>query len=84
VVVIPLLFETNVAKHFDKVICVACSAATQQQRLAARGWSADQIQQRITAQWSTEKKLTLADFVIWTEGGPEVTVTQVERLLAGV
>lgn len=84
VVVIPLLFETNVAKHFDKVICVACSAATQHQRLTARGWSAEQIQQRIAAQWSTEKKLTLADFVIWTEGGPEVTVTQVERLMAGV
>lgn len=84
VVVIPLLFETNVAKHFDKVICVACSAATQHQRLTARGWSAEQIQQRIAAQWSTEKKLTLADFVIWTEGGPGVTVTQVERLMAGV
>lgn len=83
-VVIPLLFETNVAKHFDKVICVACSAATQQQRLTARGWSAEQIQQRIAAQWSTEKKLTLADYLIWTEGGPEVTMTQVERLLAGV
>ena len=84
VVVIPLLFETNVGKQFDKVICVACSAATQQQRLTARGWSAEQIQQRNAAQWPTEKKLAQSDFVIWTEGGAEVTVTQVERLLAGV
>lgn len=84
VVVIPLLFETNVAKQFDKVICVACSAATQQQRLATRGWSAEQIQQRNAAQWPIEKKLTLADFVIWTEGSPEVTVAQVDRLLSGV
>ncbi len=84
VVVIPLLFEINVAKQFDKVICVACSAATQQQRLTARGWSAEQIQQRNAAQWPTEKKLAQSDFVIWTEGGAEVTVTQVERLQAGV
>lgn len=84
VVVIPLLFETNAAKQFDKVVCVACSAATQQQRLTARGWSAEQIQQRNAAQWPVEKKVTLSDYVIWTEGSPEVTLTQVERLLAGV
>lgn len=82
VVVIPLLFETNAAKSFDKVVCVACSAASQQQRLAARGWSAEQIQQRIASQWPTEKKMTLADLVIWTEGSPEVTLAQVDRLLA--
>jgi len=82
VVVIPLLFETNVAKSFDKVICVACSAASQQQRLATRGWSAEQIQQRIASQWPIEKKLTQADFVIWTEGSPDTTMAQVDRLLA--
>jgi len=81
VVVIPLLFETNVARHFDKVVCVACSAPAQQQRLAARGWSPEQIQQRIGAQWPIEKKLTQADFVIWTEGSPDITMTQVDRLL---
>ena len=84
VVVIPLLFETNAAKSFDKVICVACSAASQQQRLAARGWTAEQIQQRLGAQWSIEKKMAQSDCVIWTEGGPEVTKTQVERLLGQV
>ncbi|MEQ2005547.1 MAG: dephospho-CoA kinase [Limisphaerales bacterium] len=84
VVVIPLLFETNAAKSFDKVVCVACSATSQQQRLAARGWTAEQIQQRLGAQWSIEKKMAQSDYVIWTEGGPEVTLTQVERLLGQV
>lgn len=84
VVVIPLLFETNAAKSFDKVVCVACSAASQQQRLAARGWTAEQIQQRLAAQWSIEKKMAQSDYVIWTEGGPEVTKTQVERLIGQV
>ena len=82
VVVIPLLFETNAAKNFDKVLCVACTPASQQQRLSARGWSAAQIQQRNAAQWPIEKKLTLADYVIWTEGSPEVTMTQVDRILS--
>src|SRR6185503_16886963 len=44
VVVIPLLFETVAAAHFDSIICVACSGSSQWQRLIARGWTADQIQ----------------------------------------
>ena len=39
VVVIPLLFETKAETLFDKIICVACSAASQHQRLRARGWN---------------------------------------------
>jgi dephospho-CoA kinase len=81
VAVIPLLFETNAASHFDATICVACSAATQQKRLQARGWSAGQIEQRIGAQWPTEKKMALADFVVWTEAGLDVHAVQLERIL---
>ena len=51
VVVIPLLFETDAATQFDLIICVACSAGSQWQRLLARGWSPEQIEQRIGAQW---------------------------------
>ncbi|NBR85127.1 MAG: dephospho-CoA kinase [Proteobacteria bacterium] len=82
VVVIPLLYETNAAKSFDKIICVACSPASQHQRLLARGWTPEQIQQRIAAQWPIERKLTQADYVIWTEGNPEVTMAQLDRILA--
>src|SRR4051794_10658107 len=57
VVVIPPLFETNAAGSFDTIICVSCSAATQRQRLTERRWSPEQIQQRIQAQWPTEKKM---------------------------
>src|SRR5438876_4027447 len=60
VVVIPLLFETDAESSFDSVICVACSAASQRKRLLERGWSAAQIQQRIQAQWPTERKIVLA------------------------
>jgi len=82
VVVIPLLYETNSARHFDKVICVACAGTSQQQRLAARGWSAEQIQQRIAAQWPIERKMTSADHVVWAEGNLEVTMAQVDRILS--
>ncbi len=81
VVVIPLLYETNAQEHFDKVICVACTAGTQRQRLKERGWPAQQVEQRIHAQWPAEKKMELADYVIWTEGDLDVHVAQLDRIL---
>lgn len=80
--VIPLLFEVDAAKEFDRIICVACSPVTQRERLAARGWTDSQIHQRLQAQWPIEKKMALADFVIWSEGGLEVLATQVDRILS--
>ncbi len=82
VVVIPLLFETGAEKELDRTVCVACSAATQRERLLARGWSDEEIQKRNAAQWPVEKKLALADYVIWTEGGMDVHAAQLERILA--
>ena len=82
VVVIPLLFETAAQSHFTATICVACSAAAQQERLLNRGWSPDQISERIHAQWHIEKKLLLADFVIWTDGDLEIHADQCRRIIA--
>ncbi|MDE3066803.1 MAG: dephospho-CoA kinase [Verrucomicrobiota bacterium] len=82
VVVIPLLFETRTESHFDKIVCVACSAAAQRERLLARGWSPEQIRQRLAAQWPVDEKIARADFVIWTDGALENHVAQVERILA--
>ena len=82
VVVIPLLFETKAESHFDQTVCVACSAAHQHHRLLERGWTIDQIQQRIAAQWPIEQKIAPADFVVWTDGLLEVHAQQIERILA--
>jgi dephospho-CoA kinase len=82
VVVIPLLFETTAEKELDATICVACSAATQYQRLLARGWSPDQISLRIQAQWPIEKKISNANYVIWTEGRIELCADQLDRILS--
>jgi dephospho-CoA kinase len=83
-VVIPLLFETGAASLFDATICVACSAATQRERLRARGWSDEQIQGRLRAQWPMEQKLAAADFAVWTEAGLEVHRAQLERIITAV
>ena len=56
VVVIPLLFETNAAAHFDATVCVACTARTQEERLKTRGWSLPQIEERCRAQWPVEER----------------------------
>jgi len=81
VVTIPLLFETKTEAEFDAVICVACTAQTQQRRLQERGWTREQIHQRIAAQWPIEQKMASADYVAWTEGGLDVLAGQLERIL---
>ncbi len=79
-VVIPLLFETAAGDQFEKILCAACSPAAQQQRLAARGWSPEQIRQRVAAQWPVEQKMARSHFVLWMEGRPESSAAQAVRV----
>lgn len=81
VVAIPLLFEVGAEKEFDAVLCVACTAVTQRQRLLARGWSEKQIQQRIAAQWPIERKMERTDYVVWNEGELTGLTAQLEHIL---
>ena len=80
VVVIPLLFETGAEKEFDAVVCVACSAATQQERLRSRGWTDDSIRSRNTAQLPVDQKMERSNYVAWTEGELDVLHRQLERI----
>jgi len=81
VVVIPLLFETAAEKYFEKILCVACSPAAQQNRLAARGWNAAHIRQRLAAQLPVEQKIARAHFLIWTEGELEIHRRQISGIV---
>jgi len=81
-VVIPLLFETSAENEFDATICVASSAATEQKRLLERGWNAEQIGQRIAAQWPIEKKIAKSNYVIWNESSLEILEAQIDSILA--
>jgi dephospho-CoA kinase len=81
VVVIPLLFETQAESQFDKIICVACSAANQQKRLLERGWTPEQIRQRIAAQMPVDRKIAQSHFVIWTDGLLETHRQQIGQII---
>jgi len=81
VVIIPLLFETQAEAAFDKIICVACSASAQRDRLVARGWTPEQIRLRVAAQMPVEQKLARSHFVVWSEGRPEVHRRQITQIL---
>jgi dephospho-CoA kinase len=81
VVVIPLLFEAPTADRFDLTVCVACTPSTQRERLLARGWSPEQIQQRLRAQLPIEEKMALANCVVWSEGTLDVLGEQLDRIL---
>jgi dephospho-CoA kinase len=81
VVVIPLLFETQAGLHFDKIICVACSEKSQRERLCARGWTPEQIRQRIAAQMPVEEKISRSGFIVWTEGDLKNHAQQIERIV---
>lgn len=83
-VVIPLLFETDAASSFDATVCVACSAPAQLERLMARGWNEEEIQQRIAAQWPVGKKIATADRVVWTDGDLEAHASQWDRILTSL
>jgi dephospho-CoA kinase len=83
VVVIPLLYETGAEAEFDAVICVACSAAAQLERLQQRGWTAEQIQQRCAAQLPVAEKIARADYVVWTEGELASTAAQLTKIIPG-
>lgn len=84
---IPLLFETERAAEFDRVIVTACDAATQLARLARRDQlSPDEGRKRLAAQLPTAVKAARADFVVRTGGSFDETDRQVEsiyRALAG-
>ena len=81
VVVIPLLYETQVENCFDHVICIACSTTAQQARLRERGWDEKQARQRIAAQLPVEQKIHRSRFVVWTEGTPEIHRQQIDKIL---
>jgi dephospho-CoA kinase len=81
-VIIPLLFETGAESGFDTVVCIACTSATQHQRLRARGWTSEQIEQRIVAQMPVTDKMLRANYVVWSEGDLGVLARQFDRILS--
>jgi len=62
--IIPLLFESGWEGDWEITLCVSCAPEIQRQRALARGWGEDDLNRRLAAQWSLERKCALADIVI--------------------
>jgi dephospho-CoA kinase len=84
VVAIPLLFETGAEAEFNAIVCAACGEASQQLRLSARGWSREEIHQRIQSQWPVAEKMARSNYVIWTEGSLDAHEEQLDRILDSI
>ncbi len=80
VVTIPLAFETGAPSEFGQTWVVACSVQEQKRRLTERGLTPRQIEDRLAAQWPLQRKMDLADRVIWNEGAWELTEQQLTAL----
>ncbi len=82
VMMIPLLYESNLAHMVDKSVLVYCPANQQLERLMARnGFNQTEAEQRLAAQLPIETKVELADQVIDNSRDREYTRQEVKRVL---
>lgn len=82
VVEIPLLFEKNLEKQFDMTVCVSADPTTQVERLAQRGFTAEQARERMARQLPLEEKEKRASRVISNNGHVDFTRAQVAHLVS--
>jgi dephospho-CoA kinase len=65
---IPLLYETNAQSHFNAIVVVACSPATQRARLLQlRNLSTETAEKIISTQFDLPTKIAQADYLIWND-----------------
>jgi dephospho-CoA kinase len=80
---IPLLFETERDRDFDRIVVAACAPETQLDRLMARdGITEAEARQRLAAQMPIDEKIARADYVVRTDGSFEQTDRQIDGIYA--
>jgi dephospho-CoA kinase len=85
IVDVPLLFEGGHQKHYDATLLVTCSKKNQLSRVMRRDkLSPAEAKRRIAAQWSLEKKRSLADFTVENDTTPADLHTQTRAVHAGL
>lgn len=81
VVVVPLLAESPLREHMDRILVVDCDEDTQIKRLLARdAETEDQARRILAAQASRDERLEIADDVIHNNSGIEAISEQVTAL----
>ena len=79
---VPLLFELNLNKEFDKIILVYVSRDVQIGRAIKRdGLSKGEVEKRLNAQITIDRKKLLSDYVINNEGSLKNTKDQVKKVI---
>lgn len=82
VVVVPLLFEVGAEERFDVTVLVKASPEQQRARLQQlRGYSAEEADNRITAQLPLDEKCRRADYCLDNSGEKDALRRQVVMLL---
>ncbi len=81
-VMIPLLFECDLAPMFSDVWCVGASRPVQVNRLVARGLTPEEAVQRIDSQMPIAEKMTRSSLAFWGEGTPAALLRQIDQVLA--
>ena len=63
-----IIFESNIAHRFEKTILVTAPDTVRIERVCARDHvSPEMVRERMAHQWSEEKKITMADYVIYND-----------------
>ncbi len=65
---IPLLFEKNLEKSFERSLCITCSEQQQLARLSLKGVDCEQAKYRMAAQLPLKEKMERADYVLLNSG----------------
>lgn len=75
----PLLFEAGLENEYNEIWTITTDLETLKQRLRQRDQLSDsEVERRLAAQWTQEKKASLSDVVIDNSGSPEETAKQVD------
>ena len=78
---IPLLFEKRLETRFDLTVCVVSLPDVAADRMVARAYTEEQIEQRRKQQMPLEEKMELADYLISNAGSLEFLKQQTTRLI---
>jgi dephospho-CoA kinase len=84
VIMIPLLFERELAPHFDATICIGCPSGRQWRHLQDRGLTGEAAQKRLASQWPLDEKMKRADLAVWNSGSFSLLERQMDRLASSL
>jgi len=78
---IPLIFEKRLETAFDFIVCVSSPPEVVEKRMAARGYTGEEVERRRQRQMPLDEKMRRADYVISNAGSLEFLEKQTLRLI---